>query len=142
MITNLLLGVPVITLCLMMQILLIAWATRYYIRRRTEGSQTGLGRIFLTLSGVTLILVVGIVIQVSIWAILFMILGEFESFETAVYHSAVNFATLGYGDIVMSDAHKFLGPLQAINGVLMIGLATAALTTSMQDAFKVRMSDT
>jgi hypothetical protein len=53
-----------------------------------------------------------------------------------VYYSAVNFATLGYGDIVMSERYRFLGPLEVINGVLMIGVSTAALMTSFQDALR------
>ena len=63
-------------------------------------------------------------------------LGEFEQFSEAFYHSAVNFATLGYGDVVMSDEHKLLGPIEAINGVLMIGVSTAALMSAVQDAMK------
>ena len=83
-----------------------------------------------------LLLVLGNLAQVSIWALLFQLLGEFESFKIAFYHSAVNFATLGYGDIVMSEAHKVLGPIQAINGVLMIGVSTAALMSTIQDAMR------
>ena len=56
-----------------------------------------------------------------------------------MYHSAVNFATLGYGDIVMSARNRFLGPLEAINGALMIGVSTAALLSAFQDALR-RMS--
>ena len=59
--------------------------------------------------------------QLTIWAVVFWLLGEFDSFVAAVYHSAVNFATLGYGDLVMSEQNRFLGPLEAINGVLMVG---------------------
>jgi voltage-gated potassium channel Kch len=68
----------------------------------------------------------------TIWAWMFNILGEFEEFGTAFYHSAVNFGSLGYGDIVMSDEHKLLGALEAINGVIMIGVSTAALMTVFQ----------
>ena len=69
-----------------------------------------------------------------------MLLGEFETLREAVYHSAVNFATLGYGDIVMSERYRFLGPLEAINGVLMIGVSTAALMATFQDAIRKRDS--
>jgi hypothetical protein len=48
----------------------------------------------------------------------------------------VNFATLGYGDIVMSAKHKLLGPLESVNGVLMIGVSTAALMAAFQDAMR------
>jgi hypothetical protein len=83
-----------------------------------------------------LILVVGNLAQVAIWALLFMWLGEFAEFAEAFYHSMVNFATLGYGDFVMSEERKLLGPLEAINGVIMIGLSSAMLLAAFQDALR------
>ena len=83
-------------------------------------------------------LVLGNLLQGALWALLFMGLGEFSHFREAFYHSLVNFATLGYGDIVMSDRWRLLGPIQAINGVLMIGVSTAAITTVVQDALERR----
>ncbi len=65
----------------------------------------------------------GHLLQFSTWAILFMWLGEFADINTAFYHSAVNFAALGYGDIVMSEKWRLLGALEACNGVLMLGLS-------------------
>jgi hypothetical protein len=43
---------------------------------------------------------------------------------------------LGYGDIVMSEEYRLLGPLQAINGVLMIGFSTAVLMGTVTDIFR------
>jgi hypothetical protein len=83
---------------------------------------------------VLVLLLFGNLAQVALWGWLFQLLGEFEDYATAFYHSAVNFATLGYGDIVMSDARRVLGPLQAMNGVLMIGVSTAAFMTVLRDA--------
>jgi hypothetical protein len=82
------------------------------------------------------LLVIGNLAQIGIWAALFLLLGEFETFAAAAYHSAVNFATLGYGDVVMSERNRFLGPLEAINGVLMVGVSTAALMAAFQDAIR------
>ena len=73
-------------------------------------------------------------LQIILWGALFMHLGEFTRFTVAVYHSAVNFATLGYGDIVMSEHRRVLGPMQSINGVLMVGVSTAVTMTALQDA--------
>jgi hypothetical protein len=36
----------------------------------------------------------------------------------------------------MSAQHKLLGPLEAINGSLMIGMSTAALMSAFQDALQ------
>jgi len=76
------------------------------------------------LSGAMLILFAGHLLQVSTWALLFKRLGQFEDFETAFYHSAVNFSSLGYGDIVMQDEWRILGALEAAGGILMFGLST------------------
>jgi len=40
--------------------------------------------------------------QMALWAAAFIACGEFSYFGTALYHSAVNYTSLGYGDIVMS----------------------------------------
>ena len=39
----------------------------------------------------------------------------------------------------MSEEHKLPGPLGAINGVLMIGISTAAMLGAFQDAVKKAM---
>ncbi len=65
----------------------------------------------------------------TVWAGLFFAFDEFTDFATAFYHSVVNFATLGYGDIVMSPKRRLLGALEATNGVLMFGLTTGFLYT-------------
>ena len=90
---------------------------------------------------VMLVLLFGNLVQVALWAQLFVYLGEFESQADAVYHSAVNFATLGYGDIVMSERHRLLGPMQAINGVLMVGVSTAVVMAALQDALRAVTDD-
>jgi hypothetical protein len=38
------------------------------------------------------------------------------TFETAFYFSAQNYTALGYGDVVLSQRWRLLGPLEAING--------------------------
>jgi hypothetical protein len=66
-------------------------------------------------------------VQIAAWAAVFVGCGEFADFASAFYHSAVNFTTLGYGDVVMSPAWKLLGPLEAVAGMLMLGVSTAVL---------------
>jgi len=79
------------------------------------------------LTAVMLVMLAGTLLQIAAWAGLFVAFGEFEEFATAFYHSVVNFATLGYGDLVMSEERRLLGALEALNGVLMIGLTTGVL---------------
>jgi hypothetical protein len=136
MIINILLGLLTMEFCLLLQSLLVVMALRHYANRQDYVEHPSLCLTFLVINGVMVILVVGIILQVTIWAVLFRLLGEFAGISKAFYHSAVNFSTLGYGDIVMSERHKLLGPMEAINGVLMIGVSTAALIAFFRDALK------
>lgn len=124
------------SVCLALQLILVALALRFYTRQIHLLQHLALGTSLRIISGVMVLLVIGNTAQIAIWAAVFQMLGEFSEFGEAFYHSAVNFATLGYGDIVMSPEHRLLGPLEAINGVLMIGVTTASLMTAFQDAFR------
>lgn len=134
MLTNLLLGLPMMVLCLMLQTVLLVFAIRYYLKRQDSVTMDAMWHSLLVINGVMLLLVIGNLGQIALWGVLFMVLGEFQQFDVAFYHSAVNFGSLGYGDVVMSEKHRLLGALEAINGVLMIGVSTAALMTVFQSA--------
>jgi hypothetical protein len=79
--------------------------------------------------------------EIGVWAALFVLCGEFQEFGQAVYHSAMNYTTLGYGDIVMSSAWKVLGPLEATDGLLMFGVSTAMIFAVIQRLARTRFPD-
>lgn len=133
---NVLMGLGVMVICLFVQSLLVAVSVQFYARHQGANVAASFTNTVLLIGGVMMVLVLGNFIQITIWGALFVQLGEFESYRTAAYHSAVNFATLGYGDIVMSEEHRVLGPMQAINGVLMVGVSTAVMMSALQDALK------
>ena len=137
MLTNLLTGLPVILFCLVLQALFISWCLRAYLRFRpyTQASNAMLPDI-LVLSAVMLLLMLGNCLQMALWAGLFMLLGEFDNFVTALYFSGVTFATLGYGDLVLSPPWRLLSALEAANGILMFGVSTAVMTAAVSDVFK------
>ena len=80
-------------------------------------------------------------IEVAVWALLFMICGEFKDFGAAYYHSAVNYSTLGYGDVIMSSTWKLLGPLEAADGSLMFGVSTAMIFAVILRLLETRFAD-
>ena len=138
MLMNLLFGLSTMMACLFLQSVLIIAAIQYYRRRDPWLNHPSFWLGVAVITGVMLLLVIGNMAQVALWALLFLALAEFQRFGEAFYHSAVNFATLGYGDVVMSANHRLLGPLEAINGALMIGMSTAALMSAFQDALHRR----
>ena len=137
MLLNLLAGIPVMLVCLLFQAIFVGICLRRYVRFRQDHEVFGrsLQQIAL-LALVMLLAMFGNLLQMAAWAGLFVLLGEFADFATALYHSAVNFATLGYGDIVMSERWRLLGALEAANGILMFGVSTAMMTAALTDLIR------
>ncbi|SDS28291.1 potassium channel family protein [Pseudomonas oryzae] len=141
MLLNLLVGLPAMLLCLVMEAYIVVLCLRYYVRyhARTGPGEAGdrrLSQDFLVLSLVMLLMMLGYFVQIALWAGLFMLLGEFDEFATSLYYSGVTFATLGYGDIVLSDRWRLLGALEAGNGVLMLGISTGVMTAAVREVIK------
>jgi hypothetical protein len=127
-------------LCMVVQVTLAFWGVRYFVRKTdtadvVRGSLYGLRPLLV----VMLVMMLGTILQIALWGVLFVVLGEFDELYEAIYHSAVNFASLGYGDIVMSDPWKLLGPLEAVCGVLMLGMTAAALMAILQQMIKTQL---
>ncbi|SRR5713226_3799823 len=80
-------------------------------------------------------------IEIALWAVLFIICREFPDFGTAYYHSAVNYTTLGYGDLIMTVSWKLLGPLEAADGMPMFGVSTAIIFAVIQRLIQARFVD-
>lgn len=68
---------------------------------------------------------------VEVWAYAFCFwrLHEIETFEAALYFSTVTFATLGYGDVVLSESWRLFAAIESVNGVILVGWSTAFLFT-------------
>jgi len=79
--------------------------------------------------------------EIGLWAVLYVICGEFADFATAYYHSAVNYTSLGYGDLIMSPSWKLLGPLETANGMLLFGVSTAMIFAVIQRLVETRFVD-
>jgi hypothetical protein len=80
-------------------------------------------------------------VEIALWATLFVICGEFSDFPTAYYHSAVNYTSLGYGDIIMSPTWRLLGPLETADGMLLFGVSTAMIFAVIQRLVEARYGE-
>lgn len=80
-------------------------------------------------------------IEIALWAGLLILCGEFGEFGEAYYHSAVNYTTLGYGDLLLTPSWRMLGPLEAANGALMFGVSTAMVFAVVQRLVQARFED-
>jgi hypothetical protein len=130
---NLLVSVITTAICVAVQSVVVSFLLRLLValgRKKTVRFTTP-GASALLIS-VLLVMLAGNLLQIALWALVFSAYGEFRDFATAFYHSTVNFATLGYGDIVMSEDRRLLGALEAVNGALMLGLTASILFAVLQ----------
>jgi hypothetical protein len=118
-------------------------ATVTFVRHERRLRHVGTG-FWIDLSIVTLAISIALVahlIEIAPWAVLFVLCGEFSEFGRAYYHSAVNYTTLGYGDVIMAPSWRMLGPLEAANGMLMFGVSTAIIFAVIQRLIQTRFTD-
>lgn len=74
--------------------------------------------------GLTWALILLHAIEIAVWAQFFLWAECLPDAESAFYFSGVTYATVGYGDVVLPQPWRLLGPLEGLTGILMCGLST------------------
>ena len=70
-------------------------------------------------------------LEIWLYAAAFIAVGALDSLEPALYFSTTNFASLGYGDILLTPEWRLLGAIEAANGVILFAWSTAFLISVM-----------
>ena len=78
------------------------------------------------------ILVLGLIGEVALWAFLYFSWGELGSFTNSFYFSLACFTTIGASDLALSPLHRIVGTTEAAVGMLMFGWSTALLFEVIQ----------
>ncbi|MFC6631854.1 two pore domain potassium channel family protein [Microbulbifer taiwanensis] len=66
-------------------------------------------------------------IEAFVWGLFLRRKKLVSSLTEGIYFSSSSITALGYGDVVLQSPWRVLGPLVAINGLLMFGCSTAFL---------------
>jgi len=107
----------------------IAMAGVVFVFKRRQAAQDNLRfqvHLVLLMIAVVLVLNIAHLIEVAVWAVLYSLLSV-ASNVSPFYFALVNFTTLGYGDVLPAARWEMLGPLTAMNGILLLGWSTAAI---------------
>jgi hypothetical protein len=115
----------------------VVWSARHDLKTGLLGPRYWSNLAFV--SAATLMILAGHFVEIAMWGGVFELCGEFGDFAGAFYHSAVNYTTLGYGDVIMSTRWRLLGPLEAADGMLMFGVSTALIFTVLQRLIQTRL---
>ena len=82
--------------------------------------------IAVMISAVTVLMIAHLA-EVFIWSLTYAIFGVAPEGADTVYFAFVNYTTLGYGDVTPVERWHLLGPMTAMNGVLLFGWSTAVI---------------
>ena len=75
-------------------------------------------------------------LEVTVWALAYSIVDAAPPGTDLLYFAFVNYTTLGYGDVVPVLRWRLLGPITAMNGVLLFGWSTALIFEVMRKALE------
>ncbi len=78
-------------------------------------------------------------VQIWLYALVYLWIGAFETFETALYFSTSSFTTVGYGEIFMEPPWRIVSAIQSANGFLVLGWSTIFLISVLSRLRSVEM---
>jgi Ion channel len=84
-------------------------------------------RLVVTMIATVSVLMAFHLAEIGVWSLGYALLDVVPPGADRFYFAFVNYATLGYGDIVPVPDRRLLGPMTAMNGVLLFGWSTAVI---------------
>jgi ion channel len=99
------------------------------IARRAGLRRTSRARLHLmTVMVVTaLVLMIAHTAEIIVWSLAYAAVGAAPAGSDLLDFAFVNYTTLGYGDVTPLKEWRLIGPMTAMNGILMFGWSTAVL---------------
>jgi len=76
--------------------------------------------------------------EVIVWSLAYGLVDATPTNSDRLYFAFVNYTTLGYGDVLPTERWRLLGPLTAMNGVLLFGWSTAVIYDVLQKTMSIR----
>jgi len=79
------------------------------------------------MSAAVAILMMAHISEIMVWSLGYAVINAAPTGTDLLDFAFVNYTTLGYGDVVPVKAWRLIGPMTALNGVLLIGWSTAVI---------------
>ena len=94
-------------------------------------------RLILVMMATVAILMMAHVVEIGFWALCYDTLNVIQDRSQSFYFAFVNYTTLGYGDILPVSRWRLLGPVAAMNGILLFGWSTAVIYDILRTVVQV-----
>jgi hypothetical protein len=98
-------------------------------------------RLIAVMTATVAVLMAAHIAEVIVWSLAYAMVDAAPSGTDLVYFAFVNYTTLGYGDVVPVQRWHLLGPMTAMNGVLLFGWSTAVIFAILQKAWLTGRTD-
>jgi hypothetical protein len=79
------------------------------------------------MASTALLLMLAHTAEIFVWSVVYGIVGAAPAGTDLLDFAFVNYTTLGYGDVTPQKDWRLIGPMTAMNGILMFGWSTAVL---------------
>ena len=99
-------------------------AAEVWIPRKERRGRLGAELLLALFVSLLLMLHLG---ETVVWAFFFVLVGGMPDLASAAYFSLTSYTTVGYGDVLLPEPWRLLGPLESAVGVLMLGWSTGIL---------------
>ena len=94
-------------------------------------------RLMLVMMATVAILMMAHVVEIGFWALCYDALNVIQDRSQSFYFAFVNYTTLGYGDLLPVARWRLLGPVAAMNGILLFGWSTAVIYDVLRTVVQV-----
>ncbi|HWO29977.1 MAG TPA: potassium channel family protein, partial [Candidatus Acidoferrum sp.] len=84
-------------------------------------------RLITVMIATVTVLMIAHLAEVLVWSLIYAIVNAAPAGTDLLYFAFVNYTTLGYGDVTSVERWHLLGPMTAMNGVLLFGWSTAVI---------------
>jgi hypothetical protein len=84
-------------------------------------------RLIAVMIATVTVLMIAHLAEVLVWSLIYVITSAAPAGTDLIYFAFVNYTTLGYGDVTPVVRWHLLGPMTAMNGVLLFGWSTAVI---------------
>jgi Ion channel len=116
----------------LVMMLLIRIAQKASARSKSRASQ----HLILVMIPTVLVLMITHAAEIIVWSVAYGLVDATPPDADRVYFAFVNYTTLGYGDVIPVRRWNLLGPMTALNGVLLIGWSTAVIFEVLRRALR------
>jgi hypothetical protein len=107
----------------------VLWAARAADQRATSHRTL---RLIAVMIATVSVLMAAHIAEVIVWSVAYAIVDVAPAGTDLIYFAFVNYTTLGYGDVTPLQRWHLIGPMTAMNGVLLFGWSTAVIFAVLQ----------